>query len=267
MPATDQSPAVPRQRSAAAHAFALLRTAIYRVAATASFVTIAVLSLPVMLFPPDRVRGVLFIWASADLFLLRVIVGQRTAVLGRENIPTGAALVAAKHQAAWETIALVPLLPRGTIVLKKELLSIPLYGRFARFFGMIVVDRDAGLSALKKLADDAARALKGDVQIVIFAEGTRRPLGAPPDYKPGAIFLYERLKVPMVPVALNSGVLWPHGKFVRYPGTVTVSFLPAIAPGRPRAEVRAALERAIETETERLVALDGRPPQAQAASG
>jgi len=68
------------------------------------------------------------------------------------------------------------------------------------------------------------------------------------------VFLYDQLRVPMVPVALNSGVLWPHGQIVRYPGTITVSFLPPIPPGLPRTEARARLEHAIERETDRLVA-------------
>jgi 1-acyl-sn-glycerol-3-phosphate acyltransferase len=224
------------------------------VVATVFFVFMSVAMSWVLLFPRGRPRWALDSWAAADLLILRVIVGQRTRVLGRENIPAGPALVAAKHQAAWETMALLPLLPSGRIILKKELLSIPLYGAFARHFGMIAVDRSAGAAALKQLATDAEAVLAQGAQIVIFPEGTRRTIGAPPDYKPGAIFLYDKLGVPMVPVALNSGLLWPRGRFVRYPGTVTVSFLPAIPPGIDRKVAQRRLIDAIETETARLVA-------------
>lgn len=237
------------------HAVAILRSALYSVLATVSFVAIAIASLPVFLLPPERGRFTLLLWARIDLLLLRLIVGQRTTVLGSHNIPSGPAIVAAKHQSAWETIALIPLVPNGTFILKQEILGIPLFGAYAKFFGMIPVDRAAGPSALKRLAVDAKVALERGMQLVIFPEGTRRALGAAPDYKPGAIFLYERLGVPMVPVALNSGLFWPRGKFVRYPGTVTVSFLPAIPPGLSRTEARATLIAAIETETDRLVAL------------
>jgi 1-acyl-sn-glycerol-3-phosphate acyltransferase len=207
----------------------------------------------VLLLPKGRMRSALSFWAAGDLWLLRVIAGQRVRVIGRENVPDGAALVAAKHQAEWETMALLPILPRSVVILKKELLSIPLYGWYARHFGMIPIDRAAGSSALKALAADAGQALEKGAQLVIFPEGTRRPVGAPPDYKPGAIFLYERLAVPMVPVALNSGLFWPRRRFVRYPGTITLSFLPPVPPGLPRAEAKARLEAAVEKETARLV--------------
>lgn len=242
------------RRPLAQHTVALIRTAIYSATATAYFLIVTTLSLYVFFLSPERGRSALNAWAATDLWLLRVICGQRIEVLGRDNIPQGAAFVAAKHQAAWETLALVPLLPRGVIILKRELLNIPIYGWYARHFGMIPIDRGGGAATLKQLARDAEAALAKGLQIVIFPEGSRRLVGAPPDYKSGAIFLYERLGVPMVPVALNSGLLWPRRRFVRYPGTVTVSFLPAIPPGFDRREARTRLIDAIETETDRLVA-------------
>lgn len=251
--ATADDPQGPR-RDGLAHAVALVRSAVYSAVATVFFVLVTLAMSPVLLFPKSRTRWALNGWAAADLVLLRVIVGQRIRVLGRENIPAGPALVASKHQSAWETMALLPLLPNGRVILKKELLSIPLYGAFARHYGMISVDRSAGAAALKQLAIDAERVIADGGQIVIFPEGTRRALGAPPDYKPGAIFLYDRLGVPIVPVAVNSGLLWPRHRFVRYPGTVTVSFLPPIPPGLDRKVAQRRLIDAIETETARIVA-------------
>lgn len=242
------------RRPGAGHAVAFARTAVYSLVATAWFITLSVAGAWILLLPRERLRAALIFWARSELFLLRVLVGQRIEVQGRENIPEGAALVASKHQSAWETMAFLPILPRGTVILKKELLAIPLYGWYARHFGMIAVDRAAGPAALKQLAVDAQAVLDRGAQIVIFPEGTRRLVGAPPDYKPGAVFLYEKLKVPMVPAALNSGLLWPRRRFVRYPGTITVSFLPPIPPGLPRAEATRRLEEAIEAETARLVA-------------
>ncbi|MEO1103019.1 MAG: lysophospholipid acyltransferase family protein [Pseudomonadota bacterium] len=235
------------------HVVALVRSAIYSVVATTYFLVTTTLCAWVMFFPADKMRGFLLWWARGDMWLLRVICGQRVEIRGAENRPTGAALVASKHQSAWETLALIPLLPRGVIILKKELLQIPVYGWYASYYGMIPVDRSGGPSALKQLAIDAKAAIDDGFQIVIFPEGTRQLVGAPPDYKPGAIFLYERLKVPMVPVALNSGLLWPRRRFVRYPGTITVSFLPAIPPGLKRGEAKERLQTAIERETDRLI--------------
>ncbi|MEM7693850.1 MAG: lysophospholipid acyltransferase family protein [Pseudomonadota bacterium] len=246
-------------RSPLAHAIALVRGGAYSVLATLFFIAITLPLLWVFLLPPDRTRWMFHAWASADLWLLRVLCGQRVALRGRENIPTGPALVASKHQAAFETLALVPMLPRGAIIIKKELAQIPLYGAYAKHYGMIPVDRSAGAAALKQLAVDAKDRIEKGFQIVIFPEGTRQAVGAPPEYKPGTLFLYDKLKVPLVPVALNSGVFWPRDSFARYPGTIVVSFLPPIPAGEPRNTVQARLIDAIETETAALVAEATRP--------
>lgn len=257
-PAAAPEPAAPApkgpRRSGAAHWIALVRSGLYSFVATLWFVVLTTTCLWMLLLPPAAMRWAFNAWNASDLWLLRVIVGQKLRVIGRENVPDGPALIASKHQAAWETMALIPLVPYGTIIMKKELMEIPLYGWFARHFGMISVDRAAGPKALKQLAEDSRKALDQGRQIVIFPEGTRRLVGAPPDYKPGALYLYEKLGVPMVPVALNSGRLWPRGRFVRYPGTITVSFLPPIPPRLPRAEARKRLIEAIETESDRLAA-------------
>ncbi|MCF3932782.1 1-acyl-sn-glycerol-3-phosphate acyltransferase [Acuticoccus sp. M5D2P5] len=246
-----------------AHAVALVRTAIYSVLATAYFICVGILSAWIFVLPAEKMRAALKIWVLGDMWLLRVIVGQKVEILGKEHIPTGPALVAAKHQSAWETQALLPVLPKGVIILKQELLKIPLYGWYARYFGMIPVNRASGPQALKQLAIDAKAALDRGAQIAIFPEGTRRLPGAPPDYKIGAVFLYEKLKVEMVPVALNSGLFWPRRRFVKYPGTITMSFLPPIEPGLKREDARARLEAAIETETARLVARAQAPSSAR----
>lgn len=242
-------------RSGPQHWIALVRTTLYRVTATVYFLLVTLISSWMLLMPQGAMRWAFSMWSRGDMFLLRWLGGQRVEVLGRENIPDGAALVAAKHQSAWETLALIPLLPNGSIIMKKELMQIPVYGRYARHFGMISVDRTAGISALKQLAQDAGDVLAEGRQVVIFPEGTRRPVGAAPDYKPGAIFLYERLNVPIVPVALNSGLLWPRGRYVRYPGTITVSFLPQIPAGLDRKTAQARLIEAIESESDRLAGL------------
>ncbi|CAN5245757.1 lysophospholipid acyltransferase family protein [soil metagenome] len=193
-------------------------------------------------------------WASTSVLLLRVIAGIRVEVRGAEHIPQGAALVAAKHQSLWETFALIPMVDDPAMVLKRELVWIPLFGWFIPKFRMIAVERSAGSQALRKMIADAKAAAAMGRQIVIFPEGTRRPPDAPPEYKPGAAALYLALGLPCTPVALNSGLYWPRRKFQRYPGTVIVEFLPAIPPGLPRRDFAQRLEAAIEGATSRLVA-------------
>jgi 1-acyl-sn-glycerol-3-phosphate acyltransferase len=102
------------------------------------------------------------------------------------------------------------------------------------------------------IADAKAKSAQ-ERDVLIFPEGSRMAPGAPPDYKPGHVALYEVLGVPGVPLALNSGLFWPRRSWLRHPGTIVVSILPAIPPGLPRAEWRRTVEGAIEAETAALV--------------
>ena len=188
-----------------------------------------------------------------ELWLLKVIAGTKLEVRGLEKLPEGACLVAAKHQSAWETFALIPLFRDPAYLMKRELFWIPLHGWFSRKFEMIPVDRDKGPSALRRMLREAKdRAAKGR-EIIIFPEGTRRAPGAPPDYKTGVVLLYETLQIPCVPLALNSGAFWPRRSLSLRPGTIVVEFLDPIPPGLPKAEFLDRLSRAIETASARLL--------------
>lgn len=193
-------------------------------------------------------------WARSSLFWLRVIAGIRMEVRGQDNIPSGACLVAGKHQSFWETFAILPLLDDPAMVLKKELTYIPFFGWFIFKFRMIPVERSAGTQALRALVEAAASAIAMGRQVVIMPEGTRRGPDDPPDYKPGAAALYSKLDVPCVPFALNSGLYWPRRQFLRRPGTIVISFLPPIPPSLPRKAFQSRLETAVEEETAKLVA-------------
>jgi 1-acyl-sn-glycerol-3-phosphate acyltransferase len=209
---------------------------------------------PLLLGPRRWAMAGLRLHGQTCVWLLRIITGTRMEVRGREYMPDGACLIAAKHQSAWDTFALIPLFRDPAIVLKAELTYIPLYGWFCRKFEHIVIKRDRAAVALKAmLADSRARAAQGR-EIVIFPEGTRSPPGAPPDYKPGIVAMYEGLGLPCVPVALNSGLFWPRRSFLRYPGTIVVEFLEPLPAGLDRRQFRTELERRIETATDRLIA-------------
>lgn len=187
------------------------------------------------------------------VWLLKVICGTRIEVRGKDRLPEPPYLVVAKHQSAWDTFALVPLFRDPAIVLKDELKWIPLYGWFCLKFEHVLVRRDRAAQALKQLLTDAkAKAAQGR-EIVIFPEGTRRTPGAPPDYKPGYVALYEGLGVPCVPLALNSGLFWPRRSLMRHPGMIVVEFLEPIAPGMPRAQFRREIEARIEAASNRLM--------------
>jgi len=190
----------------------------------------------------------------ASLWWLKIICGTRLEVRGREKMPAGACLVAAKHQSAWDTFALIPVFRDPAMVMKAELSWIPLYGWFSHKFRHIFIKRDKGPSALRGMIRDARNRAAAKREIVIFPEGTRRPPGARPDYKPGFLALYEGLGLPCVPLALNSGLFWPRRSLRRYPGTIVIEILDPVPPGLPRAEARRLIEGRIEEACQRLLA-------------
>ena len=192
-------------------------------------------------------------WARLVLGGARIIVGVRYEVRGEANIPRGPGLIASKHQSMWETVAFHILLADPAIVMKRELMKIPLYGQYAARAGMIAVDREGHARTLRNLVADARARLANGRQIVIFPEGTRRVPGALPDYMPGIAALYGQLGVPCVPVALNSGHFWPRAGIMKRPGTIVIEFLQPLPPGLKRADFMAALEGRIEAGVAQLV--------------
>jgi 1-acyl-sn-glycerol-3-phosphate acyltransferase len=198
--------------------------------------------------------------AIVSLWLLRWVVGTRMEVRGRDKLPKPPYLVASKHQSAWDTFALIPIFTDPAMVMKWELTLIPFYGWFSRKFEHVFVRRERGPAALRRLVRDAQDRATAGREIVLFPEGTRRPPGAEPDYKPGSVALYEGLGLPCVPVALNSGLYWPRREWIRYPGTIIVEILDALPPGLPRAEFKAELQQRIEGAASRLILDAARSP-------
>jgi 1-acyl-sn-glycerol-3-phosphate acyltransferase len=231
-----------------------LRSVIFNFVFYLNLVLFLVLGSPLFFCPRSWAIAGLKLWATSSGWLLEFICGTKMEVRGRENIPTGAVLIAGKHQSFWETFAILPLLNDPCMVLKRELTFIPLFGWFALKFRMIAVERAAGSSALRNLVKRGKQEVAAGRQIVIMPEGTRKGLDDPPDYKPGAAALYGQLDVPCVPFGLNAGLFWPRRKFLRYPGTIVIAFLPAIPSGLPRGEFQRRLQQAIETSTAALVA-------------
>jgi 1-acyl-sn-glycerol-3-phosphate acyltransferase len=210
--------------------------------------------LPLLLAPRKILLRAVQAWARSNLWLLKVLTGTRVEFRGRERIPPGPLLVAAKHQSLWETFALLTVFDDPAFVLKRELMWLPLFGWLAWKAEMVPVDRGAGSSALADMNERArAEALRGR-QILIFPEGTRRAPGAEPAYKFGIAHLYANLGLPCLPVALNSGLFWPRRRFIRSPGTIVVEFLEPIPHGLPRKEFLDQLQACIEAASSRLMA-------------
>jgi 1-acyl-sn-glycerol-3-phosphate acyltransferase len=158
-----------------------------------------------------------------------------------------------KHQSAWETIALWVLLKNPAIVLKQSLARIPVFGWYMQRGGAIIIDREAGPKALRPMLAAARSAIADGRPIAIFPEGTRTPLAARRSYHPGVAALYMQLDLPVVPVALNSGLFWGRRSLLKQSGTILIEFLAPIEPGLNRRHFMAELERRIEGATAMLI--------------
>ena len=240
-----------------------LRAFLFNLAFLSWTALLAVLYLLLLPLPWRVLYSAVTWWARTMMWTLRILVGLEWELRGRERLPAGACIVAAKHQSAWDTVSLPLWFDYPSVVLKRELFLIPVWGWHARRCGMIRVDRAAGGKALMRMVAQArARAQQGR-KIVIFPQGTRTAPGTKRQYLPGVAALYDRLGLPVVPVALNSGLFWGRRSFMKRPGTVVVEFLDPIPPGMKRAEFMAELERRIETGSDRLAeeANGVKPPQ------
>jgi len=192
-------------------------------------------------------------WCRSNLFMLRWIAGVRTEVTGIENIPAGGCIIAAKHQSDWDVFAIFPHSVRPAYIVKKELMRIPFWGWAARSLDCIEVDRKKGAQAIPEMMRQAHAAIERGCRIVIFPEGTRKAPLAPADYKYGIARLYAELNVPVVPVALNSGLFWGRNSPVIWPGLAQAEFLPPIEAGLAPDVFLDRLKKAIETESDGLI--------------
>jgi len=223
---------------------------------------LAVLLLPALLLPAGVTRLMARLWGWITVVTLRVAGGHHR--IGGYIALDRQVIYAAKHQSAWETTVLAYLLYCPVIVLKQELLRLPLLGFYFRKAGCIAVDRSAGMKALRQLRADAATAAVSGRSVLIFPQGTRVAPGAEHKYEIGIFAVYEATGLPVVPVALNSGHVWGRNSWRKYPGVIDVDFLPAIPPGLDRKSFMAALESAIET---RMAVLDAPYLKAQSHGG
>jgi 1-acyl-sn-glycerol-3-phosphate acyltransferase len=210
------------------------------------------LALPALAMPRRITIQVGVVWFAFVLWALRVICGISHEIRGRENLPATPCIVAAKHQSAWDTLAFLTFLNDAAYVIKKELTRIPVYGWLLTKAAMVPVDRSAGAKALRTMVRTARTRLAEGRSVVIFPEGTRTAPGAHRHYHPGVAALYAQLAVPVVPVALNSGLFWPRRAFIKRPGRIVVEILPPIPPGLSRGDFMRRLESAIEEASARL---------------
>ena len=229
-----------------------LKSLLFLVFFNLTMVVLGIVSLPFLLLPISIGRPYALSWLRMQFWALRWFCGLNFRVTGLENIPNQPVILASKHESAWDTFVFLYLAINPVYVLKKELFLVPFYGWWGRKMGMIGVDRGGHSAALRKLLSESKAALQSGRHLVIFPQGTRTMAGSGKPYQSGVYAIYRDSQVPVVPVALNSGVYWPKRSIKRYPGTIALSFLPAIPPGLSRAEFMERLEQQIESESLRL---------------
>lgn len=181
-------------------------------------------------------------WVGFHVWCARALLGVRVRLEG--ELPAAPVLYVAKHQSMFDAIIVPLLLDAPIIVLKRELADIPVWGWSAKRYGAIPVDREASAKALRQMLREAGAARGAGRSVLIFPEGTRVPPGEQPPLRPGLAGLYRALGYPMVPLANDSGRLWPR-KGPKLAGLVTFRFGAPIPPGLPRENAEARAHAAI----------------------
>ncbi len=212
-----------------------------------------ILFIPTLFMPCKQAGCFPRIWTKIMPKALQIICGVKLEVKGLENLPKeNGYIVASKHQSALETITFHSLVPNVFYVLKRELLWLPFAGIYFLKTGCIPIDRKGGTKTMRKMLIGVKKHLDMGMNLIIFPEGTRTAPGTKKTYTPGVAFLYEQCKVPVVPVALNSGYCWPKNKTTKIPGIVTIEFLPPIAAGMEKRAFLNELYNRIETAQDNL---------------
>ncbi len=200
----------------------------------------------IRLFAPRHALPLAMFWARLSLAALRLICCIRLTISGLENLPRdGAALIASRHESAFDTMVWLTLVPRACYVLKVELLRVPFFGGLLRPAGMIPVDRDGGATAMRKLMRDGIRAAAEGRQIVIFPEGTRGESNTLLTLHPGVAALALSTRLPVIPVVTDSGRLWGRRSFRKHAGTIQICILPPLPTDLKRPELMARLQASL----------------------
>ena len=220
-----------------------------------AMLVLAVVFAPFAIFSRNAAYSAMFSYCRWVRFTARWMVGLRSEIRGQE--PSFEAVVAAKHQSFFDILMIFGALPRPKFIMKRELIYAPILGQYALKIGCIPVDRGKRGQAIAQMKADVAAGAADPGQIIIYPQGTRVAPGAYRPYKVGTGLLYEQLEQPCVPAATNVGLFWPKRSWLRKPGLAVVEFLPPIPPGLPIAGFMAALESAVETASNRLMAEAG----------
>ncbi|MFN9129186.1 MAG: lysophospholipid acyltransferase family protein [bacterium] len=225
----------------------LLRSVVFALAAALITPPYAFLALAIFFLPPMTRYRIIRTWSVVIVWLARIICGVRWTVTGLERLPTVPSIILSKHQSAWETLAFQAIFPPQVWVLKRSLLWVPFVGWGIGMLSPIAIDRSQRMRALKQLLEQGRARLASGFWVVVFPEGSRVEPGIRGTWQIGGAWLAAHADAPVVPVAVNSGELWPRNGFIKHAGTIEVVILDPISPAGMKAE---ALNRLVEQRVE-----------------
>lgn len=233
-----------------------IRSTLFNIAFYGTTAIACIFCLPGLLLPRKGAMFIVRCFVKTVHFLEKHILGLDYEIRGFENIPKeGSFIVAAKHQSPYETMKLHLLFDFPAVVLKKELLNIPLWGWFLNRSEPIAIDRSQGKQASEQVIAGAKIVEKQNRPIIIFPQGTRVHTWQTTEEKPykrGVIRMYKNTNMPIIPLALNSGMFWPRKSWIKKPGTVVFEFLSPIQPGEKTDTLLQDLETKLEKASKAL---------------
>ena len=236
-----------------------LRSSLFNLCFYTIVATLCIILLPMLFMPRKIMMNVVYIIIHTTAFLEKHILELTYEIRGAEHLPEKPPyIVAAKHQSAYETFKLHLLFDNPAIILKKELLKIPLWGQYLKKSDVIAIDRSTPRTAIKSMKDGAKEVAAQNRPIIVFPQGTRVAPGVGTDekpYKAGITRIQDATELPIIPMATNTGVFYPKGGWCKKPGRVVFEFLPAIeaSKGRKSTEVIKQLEKTIEEKSNTLI--------------
>jgi 1-acyl-sn-glycerol-3-phosphate acyltransferase len=218
--------------------------------------------LSILMIPTLFLRRAVFLsslFTGYAAFLLKYVVGLTYEIEGGEHIPKdGGFMIVANHQSAWETFLFFKIFKSPVMILKKELLYVPLFGGYLKRTGMLAIDRKNPAAGFRNLLKNIEQTLTVDKRpVCIFPEGTRKELGKPGDLQKGIFVMYNAVKAPILCVVHDAGAYWPPHKFLIKPGKVKVFIYPVLPPVFEEETLRAILPGMMHTKANELARKHG----------
>lgn len=230
-----------------------LRSLLFFIGHNLTGVLLGIIALLILPLPYAWRWPIVTLWNRFTLFWLWFCCGIRVQIIGQRQKDHYPCVVLAKHQSTWETMFLQYYFGPVSTILKKELLRIPFFGWGLATLRPIAIDRSNPIQALKDVKRLGLLRLQQGNNLLIFPEGTRMPLGQVGKYARSGADIACTANVPIVPIAHNAAECWPHRKFLKYPGTITVVIGdPIVTTGRDRKELTEAVQNWIETQIQQL---------------